>query len=359
MQTESLLLILAFLVAFLAAFSATPLAVKIAYKIGAVDVPKDGRRMHKKPIPRLGGIAIVFGFMVSVVCFCKLSYEFIGIIIGAMIIVVLGVLDDRKPIPAMIKFVVQICAAIIPVLFGVKIEIFTNPNLFSASEYWVLGGLSVPITILWIVGLTNAVNLIDGLDGLAAGVASISSLCLLVIALMVSETNIAVFTACLAGACFGFLPYNFNPAKIFMGDSGSTFLGFILACISIEGLFKGYAVISFAVPLLIVALPLFDTSAAILRRIKNKQPIMQPDRGHLHHKLIDMGFSQKQAVLILYAISALMGIVAIILTGFGVLRALLLLGAVILFVGIWLLFMKKPEKEEEKTDHPSEESENK
>ena len=195
MQTESLLLILAFLVAFLAAFSATPLAVKIAYKIGAVDVPKDGRRMHKKPIPRLGGIAIVFGFMVSVVCFCKLPYEFIGIIIGAMIIVVLGVLDDRKPIPAMIKFVVQICAAIIPVLFGVKIEIFTNPNLFSASEYWVLGGLSVPITILWIVGLTNAVNLIDGLDGLAAGVASISSLCLLVIALMVSETNIAVFTA--------------------------------------------------------------------------------------------------------------------------------------------------------------------
>lgn len=357
METAGILLILAFVVAFLAAFSATPLAVKIAYKIGAVDVPKDSRRMHKKPIPRLGGIAIVFGFLVSAVCFCKMPWEFIGIILGALIIVVLGVLDDRKPIPAIIKLLVQIAAAIIPVLFGVKIEIFTNPNLFSAAEYWVLGGLSIPITILWIVGLTNAVNLIDGLDGLAAGVASISSLCLLVIALMVSETNIALITACLAGACFGFLPYNFNPAKIFMGDSGSTFLGYMLACISIEGLFKGYAVISFAVPLLILALPLFDTSTAILRRIKNKQPIMQPDRGHLHHKLIDMGFSQKQAVLILYAISALMGIVAIILTGFGVLRALLLLGAVILFIGLWLLFMKKPEPHEPPEEHSEDSNE--
>lgn len=337
----TILLISAFLVAFLSAFAATPLATKIAHKIGAVDVPKDKRRMHDHPIPRLGGIAIVFGFLVSATCFCIVPKEFIGIILGALIIVGLGILDDRKPIPAVIKFAVQILAAIIPVAFGVKIEIFTNPNLLSATEYWVLGGLSVPITILWIVGLTNAVNLIDGLDGLAAGVASISSICLLAVALLVSEWNIAVFTACLAGACFGFLPYNFNPAKIFMGDSGSTFLGYMLACISIEGLFKGYAIISFAVPLLIVALPLFDTSTAILRRIKNKKPIMSPDRGHLHHKLIDMGFSQKQAVLILYGISALMGISAIIITGFGTLRAMLLLGTVILFIGIWLFFAKK------------------
>ncbi|MBR4030494.1 MAG: undecaprenyl/decaprenyl-phosphate alpha-N-acetylglucosaminyl 1-phosphate transferase [Clostridia bacterium] len=337
----TILLISAFLVAFLASFASTPLAIKIAHKIGAVDVPKDKRRMHDHPIPRLGGIAIVFGFLVAVTCFCIVPKEFIGIILGALIIVGLGILDDRKPIPAVIKFLVQILAACIPVAFGVKIEIFTNPNLLSATEYWVLGGLSIPITILWIVGLTNAVNLIDGLDGLAAGVASISSVCLLAVALLVSEWNIAVFTARLAGACFGFLPYNFNPAKIFMGDSGSTFLGYMLACISIEGLFKGYAIISFAVPLLIVALPLFDTSTAILRRIKNKKPIMSPDRGHLHHKLIDMGFSQKQAVLILYGISALMGISAIIITGFGTLRALLLLSTVILFIGISMFFMKK------------------
>ena len=331
----------AFLVAFLASFSSTPLAVKLAYKIGAVDVPKDERRMHTKPIPRLGGIAIVFGFFAAVICFCVLPWEIIGILLGALIIVALGVFDDRNPLPAVFKFCVQILAALIPVMFGVKIEFFTNPNLFSASEYWVLGGISIPITVLWIVGLTNAVNLIDGLDGLAAGVASISSLCLVIIALLVSDYNIAVLTACLAGACFGFLPYNFNPAKIFMGDSGSTFLGYMLACISIEGVFKGYAVVSFAVPLLIVALPLFDTSTAILRRLKNKKPIMSPDRGHIHHRLIDMGFSQKQAVLILYAISALMGATAIVLTQFGVVRALMLLGAAILFIVFWAIFINK------------------
>ena len=341
-----LIVAVAFLVAFLASFASTPLAVKIAYKIGAVDVPKDSRRMHKKPIPRLGGIAIVFGFLVAVVCFCVLPWELVGILLGSLIIVGLGILDDRKPIPAIIKFGVQIVAACIPVLFGVKIEMFTNPNLFSPEEYWALGMLSIPITIFWIVALTNAVNLIDGLDGLAAGVASISSLCMLVIALLVSEMNIAVFCACLAGAIFGFLPYNFNPAKIFMGDSGSTFLGYILACISIEGLFKGYAVISFAVPLLVVALPLFDTSTAILRRIKNKKPIMAPDRGHIHHKLIDMGFSQKQAVLILYSISAVLGITAILVTQFGAIRALMLILAAVVFVVLWYFFINKSKNEE-------------
>ena len=334
------LLFLAFVVAFFASFFATPFAIRLAHKIGAIDVPKDKRRMHKEPIPRLGGLAIVLGFVVSVICFCELPFEIIGVLIGAFIIVALGVLDDIKPIPAVIKLVIQIVAACFPVIFGVKIEIFTNPNLFSAVEYLNLGALSVPITIFWIVALTNAVNLIDGLDGLAAGVASISSLCLMVIALLVSDSNIAMLTACLAGGIIGFLPYNFNPAKIFMGDSGSTFLGYMLACISIEGLFKGYAVISFAVPLLVVALPLFDTSTAILRRIKNKKPIMQPDRGHLHHKLIDMGFSQKQAVLILYGISALLGLTAIILTQFGALRALMLLCGGTLLAVLWLIFSK-------------------
>lgn len=343
-------LILAFVVAFLAAFATTPLAVKIAYRVGAVDVPKDGRRMHKKPIPRLGGIAIVFGFMLSVICFCRLPWEYVGILLGGIIIMFMGAIDDCNPLPALLKFGIQIIAALIPVLFGVKIEFFSSFNLFNDTPLWVLGGLSVPITIFWIVALTNAMNLIDGLDGLAAGVACISSLCLLVVSLMLSETHVALFTACLAGACFGFLPYNFNPAKIFMGDSGSTFLGYVLACISIEGMLKGATtVISIAVPLVVLALPLLDTATAIIRRMINHKPIMQPDRGHLHHKLIDRGFSQKQAVLTLYSISAILGAFAIIMSGFGIFRALLLLSAVALFVLLWFLFQHHaiPEDDEE------------
>ena len=347
---DNIRLVLAFGVSFLVAFATTPLAEKLAYKIGAVDVPKDSRRMHKKPIPRLGGVAIFFGFLVAMLCFAVLTPEYLGMMIGATIIVALGILDDRKPIKAIYKFLVQIVAALIVAYFGVRIEIFTNPNLFSSENYLVLGNLSVPVTVIWIVAITNAVNLIDGLDGLAAGVASISSICLLIISLMVQELNTAVFTCCLAGACLGFLPYNFNPAKIFMGDSGSTFLGFILACISIEGMFKGYAVISFAVPLLIMALPIFDTSVAILRRIKNKKPIMAPDRGHIHHKLIDMGFSQKQAVLILYSVSGLLGLSAIILTGFGIYRALALLFVAIIVVSASFKFLSTEEDTQENDD---------
>ena len=340
-MSVSMLVVLAFVVAFLTAFASTPWARELAHIIGAIDIPKDSRRMHKTPIPRLGGIAIFFGFLIAVICFVVLTPEIIGVVIGSMIIVVMGALDDRKPMKASVKLLIQIAAALIVALFGVRIEIFTNPVLFLENDYLVLGQLSIPLTVIWIVAITNAVNLIDGLDGLAAGVASISSICMLTIALMVSESNIAILTACIAGACVGFLPYNFNPASIFMGDSGSNFLGFLLACISIEGLFKGYAVISFAVPLLLLALPIFDTTVAILRRIKNKKPVMAPDRGHLHHKLVDMGFSTKQAVMILYTITAVLGLSAIILTGFGALRAIMLLAGALFAMLISIYFFKE------------------
>ncbi|MBQ2967773.1 MAG: undecaprenyl/decaprenyl-phosphate alpha-N-acetylglucosaminyl 1-phosphate transferase [Clostridia bacterium] len=355
---ETVILVLAFIVALLASYATTPIAVKIAHKVGAVDVPKDNRRMHKKPTPRLGGIAIVFGFLVSVICFCRLPWEYVGIVLGGIIIMFMGAIDDCKPLPALLKFGIQILAALIPVLFGVKIEFFSSFNLFNSAPLWVLGGLAVPITVFWIVALTNAMNLIDGLDGLAAGVASISSLCLLAVSLMYSETHVALFTACLAGACFGFLPYNFNPARIFMGDSGSTFLGYILACISIEGMLKGATtVISIAVPLVVLALPLMDTAVAIIRRMINHKPIMQPDRGHLHHKLIDKGFSHKQAVLILYGISALLGAFAIVMCGFGLFRALLLLGTVGIFVLLWFLLRHAPYEHEQKEESNTENKE--
>ena len=214
--------------------------------------------------------------------------------------------------------------ALIPATHGVVIQAFSNPNVFSDNPYWVLGNLSVPLTVLWIVAITNAVNLIDGLDGLANGVSAISATTVLVIALIGGQFQVAVVMAALVGACVGFMPYNMNPAKMFMGDTGATFLGYILATMSIQGLFKFYAIISFAVPFLILGLPIFDTAFAFIRRIAHGQSPMHADRSHIHHRLIDMGLNQKQAVATLYVISAILGLSAVVLTTSGEGRAMLL-----------------------------------
>ena len=317
----------ALFVAAVVALISTPVVRSLAFRIGAVDVPKDGRRMHDHPIPRMGGLAIFFGFLLSVLVFLPLSLQLRSMLLGAVVIVILGIFDDIYALSAKLKFVVQIIAALMAVLGGNQITVLSNINVFSSEPYWELGWLSYPISVLWIVAITNAVNLIDGLDGLACGVSTISSMTLLVIALIVSEPDVAVLTAALAGACIGFLPYNLNPAKIFMGDTGSTFLGFVLATVSIQGLFKFYTIISFAVPFLMLALPIFDTCFAILRRVSKGQSPMAPDRGHIHHRLIDMGFSQKQAVAVLYVISAILGLSAVVLTTNGTVRAMLFLVA--------------------------------
>jgi len=316
--------LLALVVALVVSFLMTPVVKTFAYKVGAIDVPKDSRRMHKVPIPRLGGLAIFIGFMVSILLFVPITPEMKSILLGAVIIVVLGVVDDILALPAMLKFVVQIAAALIPALGGVRILAFSNPNIFSSNLYWVLGNLSIPFTVIWIVAITNSVNLIDGLDGLANGVSAISATTMLVIALLTSEIQVAVVMAALVGACVGFMPYNLNPAKMFMGDTGATFLGYILATMSIQGLFKYYAVISFVVPFLILGLPIFDTSFAFIRRIAHGQSPMHADRGHIHHRLIDMGLNQKQAVATLYVISAILGLSAVVLTTGGEQRAMLL-----------------------------------
>ena len=335
-QTQSVAyVVLALLSALVISFLMTPVVKSFAYKVGAIDVPKDDRRMHKEPIPRLGGLAIFFGFMVSILLFVEITPEMRGILLGAVVIVVLGVVDDIMALPAMLKFVVQIVAALIPALSGVVIQAFSNPNIFSDNLYWVLGWLSIPFTVLWIVAITNAVNLIDGLDGLADGVSTIAALTMLIIALLLrdlkmavaSEIQVAIVMAALVGACVGFMPYNLNPAKMFMGDTGATFLGYILATMSIQGLFKFYAVISFAVPFLILGLPIFDTAFAFIRRIAHGQSPMHADRGHIHHRLIDMGLSQKQAVATLYVISAILGLSAVVLTTGGEQKAMLLFAA--------------------------------
>ena len=331
---QVLFMIFAFIVSFAFTFATTPLVRRFAFKIGAIDIPKDNRRMHKKPTPRIGGLAIIFGFTVATLCFAQPSRQLYGTLAGAAIIAVMGVIDDCKNLPAKLKFVIQIIAALVVVFAGdIKIDVFTNPNFLSDNPYWVLPEwLSVTLTVIWIVFITNAVNFIDGLDGLAAGVSAIMSISLVFISIRVGEYSIAILGIALMGSCFGFLLFNFNPAKIFMGDTGSTFLGFMLATLSIQGVFKSYAVISFAVPLLILGLPLFDALFAMIRRILRGQSPMTADRGHLHHRLVDMGFSQKQTVFILYAISGVLGITAVLLAESGVLRALLLVICVLILL---------------------------
>lgn len=328
-------------------FLATPMVKTLAYKVGAVDVPKDERRMHKVPIPRLGGLAIFIAFLFTVIIFADIDRQMQGILLGAIMIVILGVLDDIMTLNALPKFLVQIAAAGVAVYHGCTIQFISNPNVFSNVSYVNLNWLSIPVTIIWIVAITNAVNFIDGLDGLAVGVSAISTASLLIIALMVGELNIALILAALLGSCVGFIPYNKNPAKIFMGDTGATFLGFILATLSVQGLFKLYAIISFAVPFLVLGIPIFDICFAFLRRIAKGQNPMVADRGHVHHRLIDMGFSQKQAVAISYMLTAILGLAAVLLTSSGELKALILIGAIIIVgaIGVRIIF-KKPANHE-------------
>ena len=332
----------AFIFAVAVSFATTPLVKRMAYKVGAIDVPKDERRMHKTPIPRLGGLAIFIAFLFAVLLFADIDRQFQGILLGVIMIVVLGVMDDILTLKALPKFLVQIAAAGVAVYHGCVIQFVSNPNIFSANAYVDLGWIAIPLTIVWIVAITNAVNFIDGLDGLAVGVSAISTASLLVIALMVQEWAICIILAALLGACLGFIPYNRNPAKIFMGDTGATFLGFILACLSVQGLFKFYAVISFAVPFLVMGVPIFDICFAFLRRISKGQNPMKADRGHVHHRLIDMGFNQKQAVAISYMLTAILGLAAVLLTSSGELRALILIGAVLIVgtFGVHVVFKK-------------------
>ena len=352
-------IIAAFAVAAVLSYFFTPPVKNFAHKVGAIDVPKDARRMHKKPIPRLGGLAIYGGFLCSILIFGQLDETMLCVLLGAAIIVALGIFDDVLALGAKLKFVVQIVAAAIPVCIGnLQIGLFTNLNPLSDTPFVHLGILAVPVTIIWIVGITNAVNLIDGLDGLAVGVSSIAAITMLAVALLTGNMPIAITMAALAGACIGFMPYNLNPAKIFMGDTGSTFLGYMLATVSIMGLFKFYAVISFAVLFLILGLPIFDTANAIIRRVAAGRSPMSPDRGHVHHKLIDMGFNQKQAVAILYAISATLGLTAVVLTSSGEVKAIVLLLAVLaaILVGAGIIYGAEhwskhaPENKEDKDD---------
>lgn len=301
--------IAAALAAFLLSFLITPAVRVLAFKIGAVDIPKDDRRMHKTPMPLIGGLAIFLSFTTVSLIFLSPSPMLLTLYVGGFLLITLGILDDVYNVNAFAKLIVHVVVSVFAIYEGVVIEYI---DVFGHTLQF--GALSYPITVLWIVALINAFNLIDGLDGLSCGVCSISCFSLFIVSSMMGNFDCAFLAAILFGACTGFLPFNYNPAKIFMGDTGAYFLGFVLAVISIEGLFKISAIISFILPVTIFALPLFDTAFAFLRRIFGGKNPFTPDKRHLHHRLIAMGLTQKQTVLILYAISALFGVIAIIHT---------------------------------------------
>ena len=341
---------IAFLLAFIIAFMATPYTIKIANKVGAVDVPKDERRMHKKAMPKFGGPAVIIGFLVSVIYLITVmsmentinlfgpenyGMKLLGMLLGIIVISITCIIDDIKTIKPIIKLLGQLIAAIIVVAFGIRIGDI-DFAFFNLSEYGET--ISIILTILWIIGVTNAINLIDGLDGLSSGISVISAISLLVIFVLNGSPLISiVLITALAGALVGFLPFNFAPAKTFIGDTGSNFLGFSLSIISILGVAKTYTIAVIVLPLIVLGLPIFDTLWAIIRRtIKGKsiKAIFKADKGHLHHRIVAKGFSQKQAVLILYGISATFGIFAVILLDSGIWKALSFLLMVIVAIGI-------------------------
>ena len=340
---------IAFLLAFITAFVITPYTIRLAQKVGAVDYPND-RRINKKPMPRLGGLAVIAGFMVSAIYLIitmsiekkvnfaeeGLNRKLIGCLLGAIILGITCYIDDVKDIKPLVKLAGQVIAAIVVVSSGVLIDNFTIP--FKENNVMLNEVFSFVLTVGWIVGITNAINLIDGLDGLSSGITLISCISLLIIfALNESPLIAIILITALAGAIVGFLPYNFNPAKTFIGDVGSNFMGFAIAVISILGVAKTYTAIVIIAPIIVLALPIFDTLWAIVRRIvktKSIKGVFKADKGHLHHRLMAKGYTQKQAVLILYGITATLGMVAIILLDSGIWKALSFALLVVVFVAL-------------------------
>lgn len=298
-----------FFLALAIAYALTPVVRRLALHCQVVDHPNH-RKVHRDPIPYLGGIAIYLGFVISLLVFHPLEGRLAVLLGGSTLILLLGVADDVWDLPPKAKFGGQLAVALLVSLLGLRIEGLTNPF----GGYLDLGWWSIPLTVLWFVGLTNVMNLVDGLDGLAAGVAAIASGALFVVALEKGQPLVALVTLTLSGAAAGFLPHNFNPAKIFMGDAGSMFLGFTLAGISVQGTLKGAAAIALVIPVVALGVPVVDTACAIIRRFQNGHPIYEADRDHFHHRLLALGLSPRQAVLVLYLLSLALGSAAIFIS---------------------------------------------
>lgn len=347
-MSAGLIYAVAFTIALVVVLMGTPLVVRLATHLGVIDATDEERRVHAVPTPRIGGIAVFFGFAVAlfVVLGFALSppyalfpsivhlpaqqrieavgdqfgaaHRLVGLLFGSMLILGVGMWDDIMQMRSRNKFIAQIVVALISMLYGFIIPGVTNPFVHSSAANWIDFpiGLSIPLTLLWYVGMMNAINFIDGLDGLLSGVTVIASLYLFAIAVMHANPTVALVVVALAGASLGFLPYNFNPAKIFLGDAGSLFIGYVFATVSIIGASKTAIAVSIVVPLLVLALPVLDTAAVILRRARAGKSITEADRGHFHHQLIfRFGLNVRQAVLLIYAVCFVLGGVGLLLSG--------------------------------------------
>lgn len=288
----------------------------LALRIGAVAYP-GGRHIHQQVMPTAGGLAIFFGFWIAfLLLHGTLARPVGGMLLGAAILLVICLIDDIKNLSPVLRLVAQFLVALIAYHGGVQMQGLTNPlSAFGTYSYLKLYWLSAPLTILWIMVITNAMNWLDGLDGLVAGVAAMAGLTIMIGTGGAGPMAVLTVLAAgaLAGACLGFLPFNFNPARIFMGDTGAMFLGYMLACIAIIGPFKSATAIAVFVPLLVLGVPIFDTLSAIIRRLREGRSPLSADRGHIHHRLIDRGMSMRQAVLFIYALTALLCMVALLL----------------------------------------------
>ncbi len=307
-MTTTLIPIICALVAALVVLAATPVAARIARAVGAVDHPSD-RRIHREPTPRLGGLGILAGFLVPVLYFLPEDSAARALVCGAILITALGAIDDIWGLSPAVKLCGQIACATVPIAAGLTIDHITIPFLGAGD----LGAAQYPLTILWFVALMNMINFIDGMDGLAAGITGLGATTFAILAASLGRAAPAIMAAALAGACAAFLVFNFHPARVFMGDSGSMLLGFVIAGVAISGVMKTTAAIAVVAPLLILAIPILDTSFVILKRLKHRLPIYSADRSHFHHRFFAIGWGQRKTVLALYGWCALMGAVAVAL----------------------------------------------
>lgn len=347
MLTAAVVYTATFAIAVGVAASSTPLVVRLARRLGVLHGPED-RHMHTVPTPRIGGIAVYLGFAVALFAVLGLAlsspyslepsaqhaglahrynvlsdqfeavHQLVGLLFGSLLILGVGIWDDLMEMRARNKFIAQILVALVSMLYGFIIPGMTNPIDHNARTNWIDFPLwlGVPLTLLWYVGMMNAINFIDGLDGLLSGFTAISSLFMFWIFFLHGNAVVAIVVLALGGAAIGFLPYNFNPARIFLGDAGSLFIGYVFATVSIIGTSKTAIAISLIVPLVVLALPVLDTAAVILRRSISGKAITEADRGHFHHQLVlRFGLSVRQAVLLIYALCVILGTVALYVSG--------------------------------------------
>ncbi|MGG3433213.1 MraY family glycosyltransferase [Heyndrickxia coagulans] len=324
------MIFLTLFICFMLTILLTPLIKKLAIRIGAVDKPNQ-RKVHMKVMPRLGGLAIYISFIAGVLLLQPDSPHSLPILLGSLIIVLTGIIDDIRGLSPRVKLMGQLAAALVVVLSGIHVE-FINLPFGGQLEF---GIFSIPLTILWIVGVTNAINLIDGLDGLAAGVSSIALLTISGMAIIMGDAYVTVLGLILMASTIAFLFYNFYPAKIFMGDTGALFLGYMISVLSLLG-FKNVTFISLIIPALILGVPISDTFFAIIRRLVHKQPLSAPDKSHLHHCLLRLGFSHRQVVLIIYAIAAMFSLAAFIFSMATLWGSLIFIGVILITIEIFV-----------------------